>query len=200
MTEPEKGQDSPNNSAEEIRENQEDPTVETDQETSQVKDTPEEENLESYPDSTEDETDPYDYDYDDDPKDRELGGRMTFLEHLDELRRRIMYSLISIIVTFVVAWIFREQIYGFLAVPIEAVVEKLVVIRPTEPFTIYLKVSFTAAIFLAAPFLLSQVCLFIEPFLSPSGPTRDRLLRTFSVLQDRQQLSALLAELERGGG
>jgi sec-independent protein translocase protein TatC len=101
----------------------------------------------------------------DDDEEPELGGRMTFLEHLDELRKRIMRSVIAVVVTFCVAWIFREQIYGFLAVPIHEVVEKLVVIKPTEPFTIYLKVSFTAAIFLAAPFILSQVWLFIAPGL-----------------------------------
>jgi sec-independent protein translocase protein TatC len=95
----------------------------------------------------------------------ELGGRMTFLEHLDEFRKRIMRSVIAVVVTFCVAWIFREQIYGFLAVPIHEVVDKLVVIKPTEPFTIYLKVSFTAAIFMAAPFILSQVWMFIAPGL-----------------------------------
>ncbi len=94
-----------------------------------------------------------------------LGGRMTFLEHLDEFRRRILRSVISVVVTFCVAWILREQIYGFLAVPIHEVVDKLVVIKPTEPFTIYLKVSFTAAIFMAAPYLLSQVWMFIAPGL-----------------------------------
>ena len=95
----------------------------------------------------------------------ELGGRMTFLEHLDEFRKRILRSVIAVLVTFCVAWVFREQIYGFLAMPIHEVVEKLVVIKPTEPFTIYLKVSFTAAIFMAAPFILSQVWLFIAPGL-----------------------------------
>ncbi len=95
----------------------------------------------------------------------QLGGRMTFLEHLDEFRKRILRSVICVVVTFCVAWIFREQIYGFLSVPIHQVVDKLVVIKPTEPFTIYLKVSFTAAIFMAAPFLLSQVWLFIAPGL-----------------------------------
>jgi len=120
--------------------------------------------VEDAPDSYEGKGEDGDGDEDNDG-DTELGGRMTFLEHLDELRRRIMYSLISIILTFVVAWIFREQIYGFLAVPIKAVVDKLVVIKPTEPFTIYLKVSFTAAVFLAAPFLLSQAWMFIAPGL-----------------------------------
>jgi sec-independent protein translocase protein TatC len=101
----------------------------------------------------------------DDPEEAELGGRMTFLEHLDELRRRILRSVLSIIVTFVVAWIFHEDIYHFISVPILNVVDKLVVIKPTEPFTIYLKVSFMAAVFLAAPFILGQVWMFVAPGL-----------------------------------
>jgi sec-independent protein translocase protein TatC len=100
-----------------------------------------------------------------DPEERELGGRMTFLEHLDELRRRILYSLAAVLVAFVGAWAFREEIYGFLSAPIKQVVERLVVITPTEPFTIYLKVSFAAAIFFAVPFLLLQVWLFVAPGL-----------------------------------
>ena len=106
-----------------------------------------------------------DEELDDEPETRELGGRMTFLEHLDELRRRILYSMASILVTFVIGWVFREQIFAFLSAPIKGVVDKLVVIKPTEPFTIYLKVSFTAAVFLAAPIILSQVWMFIAPGL-----------------------------------
>lgn len=95
----------------------------------------------------------------------ELGGKMTFLEHLDELRKRILYSILSLVVTFTGAWFFREEIFNFLATPIRGVVEELHVIKPTEPFTIYLKVSFAAAIFLAIPFILFQVWLFIAPGL-----------------------------------
>jgi sec-independent protein translocase protein TatC len=98
-------------------------------------------------------------------EEKELGGRMTFLEHLDELRRRIMHSLVAIIVTFGISWFFREQIFEFLSMPITAVVDKLVVIKPTEPFTIYLKVSFVASVFLAAPYILLQVWFFIAPGL-----------------------------------
>lgn len=100
------------------------------------------------------------------PEDDELGGKMSFLEHLDELRRRILYSVIAVGVTFVAGWVFREQIFAFLEKPITATVgEQLVVTRPTDPFTIYLKVSLAAAIFLAAPVILFQVWLFIAPGL-----------------------------------
>ena len=100
-----------------------------------------------------------------DERDRELGGRMSFLEHLDELRKRIFHALIAIIVTFVAAWIFREPIFAFLSAPIKEVVDQLVVLRPTEPFTVYLKVSFAAAIFFAIPYIMFQVWLFIAPGL-----------------------------------
>jgi Twin arginine targeting (Tat) protein translocase TatC len=52
------------------------------------------------------------------------GGQMGFLDHLDELRKRLMYSAIIIVCAFVVAWFFKETIYNFLAVPaIEALGE-----------------------------------------------------------------------------
>ncbi len=104
-------------------------------------------------------------DEEDDEEEKELGGRMSFLDHLDELRKRIFHALISVIATFVGAWIFREQIFGFLSVPILKVVEQLVVLKPTEPFTVYLKVSFAAAIFFAIPYIMFQVWLFIAPGL-----------------------------------
>lgn len=102
---------------------------------------------------------------DGDPE-QQLGGRMTFLEHLDELRRRILQSIYALLVGFSVGWIFRERIFDFLAEPIyDAVQDQLVIIKPTEAFTIYLKVAFAAAIFLAIPWILLQVWLFIAPGL-----------------------------------
>jgi len=100
-----------------------------------------------------------------DENEKELGGRMSFLDHLDELRKRIFHALTSVIVTFVAAWIFREPIFRFLSAPIKEVVDQLVVLRPTEPFTVYLKVSFAAAIFFAIPYIMLQVWLFIAPGL-----------------------------------
>lgn len=102
----------------------------------------------------------------DSPDEDELGAKMTFLEHLDELRKRILWSGIAITVTFIGCWIFREPIFEFLAMPIKnSGIEKLTFIKPTEPFTIYLKVCFVAAVFLAAPAILTQVWLFIAPGL-----------------------------------
>ena len=104
-----------------------------------------------------------------------LGSTMTFLEHLDELRKRILHSAASVAIAFGICWAFSERIYRFLAVPIanvvapgqsiESAMKELVFIRPTEPFSIWIKVSFVAAIFLAAPYLVLQVWFFIAPGL-----------------------------------
>jgi sec-independent protein translocase protein TatC len=48
----------------------------------------------------------------------ELGGQMSFLEHLDEFRKRLVYSLIVIAVAFVICWNFSGVIYNFLAIPV----------------------------------------------------------------------------------
>jgi len=97
-----------------------------------------------------------------------LGSTMTFLEHLDELRKRILHSAAAVGIAFCICWAFSEQIFRFLAVPIAEVVggmDQLIFIRPTEPFSIWIKVSFVAAIFLAAPYLVFQVWFFIAPGL-----------------------------------
>ena len=104
-----------------------------------------------------------------------LGSTMTFLEHLDELQKRILHSAAAVGIAFAICWAFSEHIYRFLAVPIAAVVapgqsveagmKQLVFLRPTEPFSIWIKVSFVAAIFLSAPYLVLQVWFFIAPGL-----------------------------------
>lgn len=103
--------------------------------------------------------------YDEEDEDEGLTGKMTFLEHLDEFRRRIVYSAIAIAVTTGGSFVFREQIFEFLARPIRTVVQDLVYTKVTDPFTIYLKVAFVAGIFVASPVVLAQVWLFIAPGL-----------------------------------
>ena len=96
----------------------------------------------------------------------ELGAKMTFLEHLDELRKRILYAASAVALGFLGSWFFREQLFAFLAIPITDVLQgPLVFTKPTEPFSIYVKVSFVAGIFLASPILLLQLWIFIAPGL-----------------------------------
>ncbi len=104
----------------------------------------------------------------DDENDSELGGKMTFLEHLDDLRRRLIYVLAFITVGFLVSWIFAEKIYDFIARPIQPFLGengKLVFTKPTEAFSMYMRVAIFAGIFFTAPLIIHQVWLFIAPGL-----------------------------------
>ena len=53
------------------------------------------------------------------PKEEELGGQMSFLEHLDELRTRLMWSIVFVIVASMGCWFLSDRIYRFLAIPVE---------------------------------------------------------------------------------
>jgi sec-independent protein translocase protein TatC len=96
---------------------------------------------------------------------------MSFLEHLEELRRRIIYALIAVTVGFFACWAYAERIYEIMQKPIitalhaNGMSEKLVYLNPTEPFNLYLKVAFMAGLFVTSPFVLYQVWMFISPGL-----------------------------------
>ena len=95
-----------------------------------------------------------------------LSGQMSFLDHLEELRKRIINSLIAIGVAFGACWWLADRIFRMVSRPImRAGVTSLVVSSPTEGFNLELKLAVMAAIFLAAPFILGQVWLFISPGL-----------------------------------
>ena len=103
----------------------------------------------------------------DDEDELESSAKMSFLDHLDELRRRLIVSIAAVGVGFLICFSFSAKIYDFLAVPITQNLNggKLAYTNPTDPFTIYMKVALLAAIFLASPVVLTQVWLFISPGL-----------------------------------
>src|SRR6476660_4994461 len=96
---------------------------------------------------------------------------MGFLDHLEELRKRIIYSVISVVAVLFTRWWKVERIYDFIQRPImdalraNGMAEKLVYLNPTEPFNLYLKVAALAGLFLTSPFVLYQVWMFISPGL-----------------------------------
>lgn len=96
---------------------------------------------------------------------------MSFLDHLEELRKRIIYSLIAIAVGFFACWGYAERIFEIMQRPImdalhrNGMPEKLVYLNPTEPFNLYLKIGALAGVFVASPVVLFQVWLFISPGL-----------------------------------
>jgi len=96
---------------------------------------------------------------------------MGFLDHLEELRKRIINSVMAVAVGFFICWWKVEWIYGFVQKPIMTALrnnhldEKLVYLNPTEPFNLYLKVAMLSGLFLTSPFVLYQVWQFIAPGL-----------------------------------
>src|SRR5207249_9909734 len=106
---------------------------------------------------------PVDTDRQREEEQEELHGQMSFLDHLEELRKRIIHSLISIGVALGVCWTFADALFRTVARPIyKAGVSSLVVSSPTEGFNLELKLALMAAVFLSAPFVLGQVWLFIS--------------------------------------
>ena len=94
--------------------------------------------------------------------------KMTFLEHLEELRKRLIVSIIALGVAFLACWHFADTIFELLSRPLSRFLplgDKLVFTRLTEPFLLYMKVAFFAGIFLASPVILWQLWLFIAPGL-----------------------------------
>ncbi len=95
---------------------------------------------------------------------------MTWIEHLEELRWRIIKSLIALVITSVIAFIFRTQIVGFLTRPLptaqsDVIGHKLVVTGIMEGFTTFLLISIAAGFVLALPVILYQAWAFISPAL-----------------------------------
>jgi sec-independent protein translocase protein TatC len=101
--------------------------------------------------------------------DRRDTDKMTFLEHLDELRIRLLRSLIAIAVALGVCWNWSAQILHFMLQPLRAAFPTATFITtgPTEGFSLHMKAAFFAAVFLAAPFVLYQGWAFISPGLYP---------------------------------
>jgi len=93
--------------------------------------------------------------------------RMSLLEHLEELRKRLFWSILSLAVAFVPCWIWVREIFNFLQLPIQKIRpgEKLVFTGLADPFLLYFKVAALGALFLAAPFILYQLWGFVAPGL-----------------------------------
>jgi sec-independent protein translocase protein TatC len=93
--------------------------------------------------------------------------KMTFLEHLDELRVRILRSLISIVAALAVCWHWSPQILHFIMQPLRVAYPNVTFITtaPTEGFSLHMKAAFFAGVFVAAPFILYQAWAFISPGL-----------------------------------
>jgi sec-independent protein translocase protein TatC len=98
-------------------------------------------------------------------------SKMPLLDHLVELRRRLIYSFLALIILFFVCYYFSADIYDFLVQPLADVTAKsggsrrLIYTALHEAFFTYIKVAFFAAAFLAFPFISLQIWMFVAPGL-----------------------------------
>jgi sec-independent protein translocase protein TatC len=105
---------------------------------------------------------------DDDVEEDEGGGRMSFLDHLDELRRRLVASALSLAVGTLVAFFFIDRIFTFIMRPLYEKLppgSKLIYTEPTEAFFLKLKIALLAGVVIGAPLIMLQLWLFIAPGL-----------------------------------
>ena len=103
-----------------------------------------------------------------DDDDDALSGKMSFLEHLDELRKRIVNSCIAIAVGVVLTFAFIEKIFNFILAPTRKALPpgvKMIYTQPGEAFSLYVTVALIAGVVVAAPYIMYQVWLFIAPGL-----------------------------------
>ena len=94
--------------------------------------------------------------------------KQTFIEHLEELRKRLIISLIAVGIGFVISYIFAKEIFQILMIPLQKALPQgatMIYTRLPEAFFTYLKVALLAGIFAASPVVLYQIWLFVAPAL-----------------------------------
>ena len=92
-------------------------------------------------------------------------SRMSFMEHLGELRTRLMRSLLALLVGLGIALPFSQQIMDYLAKPARDTNHNLVFLSLTEAFWVQMKIGLIVGLFVASPAVLWQVWRFISPGL-----------------------------------
>ena len=98
-------------------------------------------------------------------------SKMPLIDHLIDLRRRLIHSFIAIIVLFFFCYYFAENIFGFLVQPLTDILlglggdRQLIYTALYEAFFTYIKVAFLTALFIAFPFISMQLWMFVAPGL-----------------------------------
>ena len=88
---------------------------------------------------------------------------MSLMEHLTELRKRLIHSTVYLLIGFCIAYAFHVRLYGIIQKPLNDLHIALNYTHPTDPLNLYLKTALYGGIILASPFILYQVWLFIAP-------------------------------------
>ena len=115
------------------------------------------------------------------PRRLEHGEEATLVEHLGELRSRLLISLFTLAPAFAVAFAFQEQLIEWLSKPLPDD-KKLVTLGVVEPFTTAVKVSLAVAIAVTLPVLLYQLWAFLAPALEANIQRTVAVFATFATV------------------
>jgi sec-independent protein translocase protein TatC len=108
--------------------------------------------------------------------------RQPLMGHLEELRARIVKAGIAVVVGAIAAFIFRDWIFDIIVAPYESVTQErsLVFFRPTEAFSLFMRLSLFGGFVLASPVVIYQIWAFVAPALT--GREKRRVLPVVAAL------------------
>lgn len=98
----------------------------------------------------------------------DAGAKMSFLDHLDELRRRLINCVLALAVGCAIAFVFINRIFAFVMLPLQQMLPpggRLIYTQGGEAFMLYMKIGALAGLIIAIPLILIQLWLFIAPGL-----------------------------------
>ena len=101
-------------------------------------------------------------------EDSDLGRPMTLRDHLNELRKRVTWAFLWVIVGFIACYPFAEELFKLLLAPLTKVLPsagRLIYTSPPEAFFVYMKVAFVAGLFVTSPLVFYQIWAFVAPGL-----------------------------------
>jgi sec-independent protein translocase protein TatC len=113
-------------------------------------------------------------------------AEMDLLEHLGELRTRLLRCICAVTLIMIVTWTIRDQLLAWFAKPIVSVLKEypgyqLITVSPGEGFMIYMQITFAAALLLTAPYVLWEIWGFVEPALTRQERRYTSVLVPFSI-------------------
>lgn len=103
-----------------------------------------------------------------DPEPLDDSSKMSFLDHLDELRKRLIWAVGGLLVGCLIAFIFVGRIQAFIMVPLVALLPEgrtFIITDGFDPFMLFMKIGALGGLMIASPFIIWQLWLFIAPGL-----------------------------------
>lgn len=93
--------------------------------------------------------------------------RLTLVEHLDELRRRLFVCVLSLVAGMILAAVFNDQVFALLLRPLPADLKGITTLSPTEPFMVSFAIWLYSGLVLASPIIIYEFWAFVGPAFTP---------------------------------